>query len=187
MFFPRLHIVKCEFRRKRNRDTSIELEPLGTTTTRLTTATTVTNDEESELSENMPSGFYMPTRSSGLYSYCYDHMTNRLLAFFSLHLRPRQDFCSLSRPSSAPPTQVPHPPGHMPPVSPPIPPILHQVDPRNLGCSSSCDDIEQKSQTLSHVSTSPEPIQRIESNFYDEILDNELTNEYSDVAEVWME
>ena len=125
--------------------------------------------------------------NNGDYSYPYDHFIDRLVAFFSLHLRPRQDLYSLWRPSSVPPTQAPYPPGHTPPVSPLIPPLPHQEDPRNMQWSTPGDDRDEVSPTLPHVSTSPELVQRIDSNFYHEIIDNELINEYSDVAEVWME
>ena len=187
--------MKCEFRRNRNRDTSIELQPLGGGTTTITTPTTptptVTNNEESKgylLSENMPSSPSVQNRSSGMYSYTYDHMIDRIVAFFSIHLRHRQDLYSLSRPSSVPPTQAPYPPGHTPPSSSVLPHSSQQGgNPSNLQCSRSGDEIEEAGQTLSHVSTSPELVQRIESSFYDEIVDNELANDYSDVAEVWME
>ena len=198
----KFHIVKCELRRNTNRDTSIELQPLGTaaaatttttttTTTRVTTATTtMTNNGNSHgylLPDNMPSGPSVQTQPSGIYSYPYDHFFDRIVAFFSLHLRHRQDLYSLSRPSSVPPTQAPYPPGHTPPSSPLIPPSRSQEDPGNRQWSSPGDDVEEVGQTSAHVSTSPELVQRIESSFYDEILDNELTNEYSDVAEVLMD
>ena len=115
LFLSRFHIVKCEFRRNRNRDASIELQPLGAGTTTIATATattpttpttTVINNEESQehlLPDNMTSAPSVPTRSSGMYSYTYDHMIDRIVAFFSIHLRHRQDLYSLSRPSSVPP------------------------------------------------------------------------------------
>ena len=91
------------------------------------------------------------------------------------------------RPQS-PPTQAPYPPGHTPPSSSVLPHSSQQGrNPSNLQCSLSGDDIEEAGQTLPHVSTSPEQVQRVESSFYDEIIDNELANDYSDVAEVWME
>ena len=199
LFLSRFHIVKCEFRRNRNRDASIELQPLGAGKTRIATATgttttpttTVINNEELQehlLPDNMTSAPSVPTGSSGMYSYTYDHMIDRIVAFFSIHLRHRQDLYSLSRPSSVPPTQAPYPPGHTPPSSSVLPHSSQQGgNPSNLQCSRSGDDIEEAGQTLPHVSTSPQLVQMIESSFYDEIIDNELANDYSDVAEVWME
>ena len=123
-FCPDFHIVKCEFRRNRNRDTSIELQPLGEGTTTITTPTTptptVTNNEESKdiyFLRICHLRLLCKNRSSGMYSYTYDHMIDRIVAFFSIHLSTDKT-CTLfpGRPQSHPPRHLtlpathPHPP-----------------------------------------------------------------------------
>ena len=103
------------------------MQPCGMTTT----TTTVTDNRNSEgylLPVDEATRQSAPSRSSGVYSYAYDHMRDRFIAFLSVHLRHIQDLYarwnpgSNSRPSSVPPTQAPHPPGHTPQSSPLIPP-----------------------------------------------------------------
>ena len=163
---------------------------------RTTTTTTVTDNRNSEgylLPVDEPARPTAPSRSSGVYSYAYDHMRDRFIAFLSVHLRHIQDLYarrnpgSSSRPSSVPPTQAPtHPPGHTPPSSPlipPSPPTGRDTGPQQY--SSPSYDV-QEGHTLSGVSVSPAhayPLShmthvRQSTSFYEN--DNEMI-EYADV------
>ena len=165
------------------------MQPCGMTTT----PTTVTDNSEGYLLPvDEATRQSAPSRSSGVYSYAYDHMRDRFIAFLSVHLRHIQDLYSRrnpgsnSRPSSVPPTQAPHPPGHAPPSSPlipPSPPKGGDSGPQQYS-SPSYDILE--GHALSGVSVSParaHPVPHVtpvrESTcFYEN--DNEVI-EYADV------
>ena len=169
------------------------MQPCGMTTT----TTTVTDNRNSEgylLPVDELTRPTAPSRSSGVYSYAYDHMRDRVIAFLSVHLRHIQDLYgrwnsgSNSRPSSVPPTQAPHPPGHTPPSSPlitPSPTTGRDSGPQQY--SSPSYDV-QEGHTLSGVSVSPahaHPVPHVtpvrkSTSFYENVTDNEMI-EYADV------
>ena len=166
------------------------MQPCGMTTT-TTTVTDNRNSEGSLLPVDEPTRPTAPSRSSGTYSYVYDHMRDRFIAFLSIHLRHIQDLYtrrntgSNSRPSSVPPTQAPHPPGHTPPSSPLIPSSPpKEGDTGSLQHSIPSDVLEGKTlrgvssahaHPISHVTPGPKS-----TCFYENMTDNEMT-EYADV------
>ena len=146
------------------------MQPCGTTTT----TSTDNRDSQGYLlpvdEASRPSG---PSRSSGVYSYAYDHFRDRFIAFLSVHLRHIQDLYTRwnsgpsSRPSSVPTSQAPSPPDHTPLSSPLISP-----SPSNEGGSRT----GQCACPKSHVTAVSES-----THFYENIPNNELTD-YADVV-----
>ena len=161
------------------RDTSMELQPCE--------ATTVTTRETRGLQEYLlptdePSQSSIPSRSSGVYTYAYDHMIDRFVAFLHVHLRHRQEMYSIrnqhsnSRPSSVPLTQAPSPPGQTPPSSPLIfPSPANEENLEDLQCSSTGDEyLEPKAHI--HVTSS------LRSSLYEEIPDDDRTQQYAEIT-----
>ena len=186
------NVSSCK--RRRTSDASLEMQPCGMTTTTTTTMTDNRNSEGYLLPVDDPTRPTAPSRSSGVYSYAYDHMRDRFIAFLSVHLRHIQDLYSRrnpgsnSRPSSVPPTQAPHPPGHTPPSSPLIPPSPPKEGDTGFPLHSSPSDDVLEGQTMSRVSVPPAhahpiphvtPVQK-STCFYENMTDNEMI-EYADV------
>ena len=166
------------------------MQPCGVPTT---TATSVTENRNSDgyllpdpVDEPYPPT--APSRSSGVYSYVYDHLIDRFIWFVRIHLRHRQELYSsrnqrpTSRPSSVPPTQAPHPPDQPPPSSPLIPSSPPEGGDCRIDGNFSPDDesIEDRSQTLSRVSF-PSECACSKSPVYENVPNNEII-EYADVA-----
>ena len=143
-----MNIVSCTC--KWAEDRSLELPPCGTPA--------LTTTEGYLLAVDEPSRPLEPSRSSGMYSYVYDHRRDRLLRCHSN-----------SRPSSVPHFQAPVPPGHTPSSSPLIPP-----HPSNEGvprCSNPNDEyLKPESQTPKE-----QPV------YHYETIDDEKTDKYDDV------
>ena len=165
-----------------------------------TTPTTTSENRDSQgylLSVDEPSRPSGASRSSGVYSYAYDHLRDRFIAFLSIHLRHIQDLYARrnsgfrSRSCSVPSTQAPSPPDHTPPSSPLIPPPPPTgEDSRTVQQLCSRDEtLECKAQTLSRVSFSPECtcpnfyVTTINESmhFYENVPNNEMTD-YADVV-----
>ena len=147
-------------------DTSMELQPCEAT---------IRTDSPGYLDHSsQPS---VPSRSSRMYAYAYEHMIDRFVAL--LHLRHRQELYSIrnqhsnTRPSSMPPTQAPSPLGHTLPSCPLILPF--PANEESLQCPSTCDEyLEPKAQI--HVT----PL--LQSSLYEEIFDSDRKNQYDEIT-----
>ena len=177
-------------------DESFEMQQCGMTAT-----ATVTDNRESHgdllpvdepTLSTAPTRPTTPSRSSGVYSYTYDHMRDRFIAFLTIHLRHIQDLYARrnpgSRSSSVSPTEVPQPPGGTPPSSPLIPPWQPKEEDTGDTGSLQHSSSSEEGQTVSRASVLPAHAPPISHEtpvgesacFYENMTDNEMI-EYADV------